>query len=97
VILKLQDVQRDITIADLEVPLPVQPVASTSSSMDVNVTDSNGLPMPTPVPEAEPQRRLYKVIQKSEYQLLCHQHNPVSCLSLVFLSSSDHQLGNLRG
>ena len=26
---------------------------------------------------APAERRLFKVIQKSEYQLLCHQHNPV--------------------
>jgi hypothetical protein len=77
-VLTTQDVSREIVIANAVQPpvaLPITPVASSSSQMDVDGVDpSSALP---PL-DAEPQHQVYKVIQKSEYQLLCHQHNPVS-------------------
>jgi hypothetical protein len=84
VVLTTQDVSREIVIASAVQPpvaLPITPVASFSSHMDADGVDPSTV---LPTLHAEPQHQVYKVIQKSEYQLLCHQHNPVSDITSYY-------------
>lgn len=86
-VLTLQDVQREILIAD---PMPQPPTAPIVDTADiVDPTAPFGMPAPAAVSAAvESQRRLFKIIHKFEYNLLCHQHNPVGAFYFLYERSN---------